>query len=227
MKTAHLNKWLSSAVSTYEKAYGKTPCPVIYEVGSRDGDDGVELATRILDESVLPEDMWGMARVVLFDCNPPQIAAIREKYPDAILITDAISDKKGTAEFVQLHGDKNVVGSSSMDKGRVNLPWGKDNSIITVQTRRLDDIIEELGHQNTEIDIMKIDIEGYTFEALEGLGKYLRNVKVFHLETEIAEIARNKTNLEIFEFMERNGYRCTALENEWGYTIQDQVWIRD
>lgn len=217
-----MNIWLNSAVKTHQDIYGKVPNPVIYEVGSRDGNDGFELASRITDTPF----RWADATIVLFECNPPQQQLIEERYPKAILIKEAISNKKGTVEFLQLHGDKNVVGSSSMNLARTKHHWAKDNQVIKVNTRRLDDVIKQLGHEKTEIDIMKIDIEDYTWEALQGLGQYLRNVRVFHLETEIEGIARDKTNLDIALFMQERGYICKALEHEWGDTIQDQVWLR-
>ena len=73
---------------------------------------------------------------------------------------------------------------------------------------------------------MKIDIEGYTYEALLSLGKYLKNVRVFHLETETEGEARAETNLDIALFMQNNGYICTAIDYEWPPNIQDQVWVR-
>lgn len=217
-----MNRWLDTTVAAYEKGFGKTKNPIVYEVGSRDGNDGVEIAQRIYEG----DQLWKDAQIVLFECNPPQIEVIKKSYPQATLITNAISDKKGTVEFLQLKGDKNVVGSSSMDLSRVKENWVKEYDIIKVETRRLDDVIKELGHQNTEIDVMKIDIEHYTWEALQSLGSYLRNVKVYHLETEIETVARDKTNLDIALFMQERGYVCTALDHEWGDTIQDQVWLR-
>lgn len=217
-----MNKWLTSTIKTYTDHFGLSENPVVYEVGSRDGKDGEEMAQRIYSRRRL----WDDATVVLFECNPPQIDVIKARYLHAKVITDAISDKKGTAEFLQINGDMNQIGSSSMNLDRAKEPWATNNSTIKVKTRRLDDVIEELGHQSLEIDIMKIDIEHFTYEALVGLGKYLRNVKVFHLETEIEGVARNKTNLDVALFMQERGYICTALENEWGETIQDQVWLR-
>ena len=218
-----MNRWLNSTVDTYIKHFAASDGPVVYEVGSRDGNDGHELARRIMP----PQDnVTERAQIILFECNPPQVEVIKQNYPNATLVTDAISDKKGEVEFLQIHGDKNLVGSSSMNLNRVNEPWVKGHTTIRVKTRRLDDVIEELGHQNTEIDVMKIDIEHYTYEALIGLGKYLRNVKVFHLETEIEGVARDKTNLDIALFMQERGYICTALDHEWGDQIQDQVWLR-
>lgn len=217
-----MNKWLGSTVKTYTDHFGLSSSPVIYEVGSRDGKDGEELAQRIYEG----QNLWKNAQIVLFECNPPQQSVIEQDYPEAILIKEAISDKKGKSAFLQIDGDKNYIGSSSMDLDRVNYPWVQKTHTIEVPTRRLDDVIKELGHQDTQIDIMKIDIEGYTFEALVSLGKYLRNVRVFHLETEIKGRARKETNLDIALFMQERGYVCSALENEWGESIQDQVWYR-
>lgn len=218
-----VNKWLTSPVKAYTDVWGLTKKPVIYEVGSRDGEDGVELASRIYDGT----NLWADAEIVLFECNPPQIESIKEKYPSAKLIPNAISNKKGTVDFLQIHGDKDFVGSSTMNMDRpARDNWIKETSTVKVETRRLDDAIEELRHQKTEIDIMKIDIEGYTYEALQSLGKYLRNVRVFHLETEPEGEARAETNLDIALFMQENGYLCTALEHEWGDKIQDQTWRR-
>lgn len=217
-----MNRWNDSTVKTYLDAFGASPAPIVYEVGSRDGNDGVELAKRIYGK---PEGyIWQDASIVLFECNPPQIEGIKQRYPEATLIPYAISDVSNkTVSFLQIHGDHNMMGSSTMNVAR-NDNWIKDTTTIKVETRRLDEIIEELGHQNTMIDIMKIDIEGYTWEALQSLGKYLKNVRVFHLETEPEGVARNKTNLDIALFMQENGYICTATENEWGPHIQDQVW---
>lgn len=218
-----MNKWLNSTVDTYIKHFGYSVHPTVYEVGSRDGHDGCEIERRIQDPA---KPTIHSSSLVLFECNPPHIEAIKKDYIYPTLITDAISNKKGKTKFLQIQGNPDYMGSSSMDLDRVNYNWVKDTNTIEVNTRRLDSVIEELSHQYMDIDVMKIDIEGYTMEALEGLGKYLRNVRVFHLETEIEGRARKHTNLDIALFMEQKGYLCTVLEHEWGAEIQDQVWVR-
>lgn len=217
-----MNKWLNSTVETYLKYFGIADNPIIYEVGSRDGHDGVELYNRIIDRKGVEVNK----NIVLFECNPPQIEVVRHNYPEATLITDAISNKKGQVEFLQIHGDKNMVGSSTMNTKR-NDNWIRQTTTIRVNTRRLDDVIKELSHEKSQIDIMKIDIEGYTFEALESLGKYLKNIRVFHLETEIEGYARNKTNLDIALFMDQQGYKCVSIEGEWLPNIVDMVFVRE
>lgn len=215
------NRWLNSTVDTYINHFGTTSRPVIYEVGSRDGEDGHELAERISLGPHYKDD------IVLFECNPLQIEVIKQNYHQATIITDAISDLSGqTVGFVQMKGDKNIVGSSSMDLNRVNEPWLKDYEIIKVKTRRLDEVIEELGHHNTQLDIVKIDVEHYSMEALLSMGKYLRNARVLHVETEIAPAARKYTNTDVAIFMKDNGFKLVTTESEWGDPIQDHVYLR-
>ena len=212
------NIWLNSTVKTYTDHFGIKTNPLVLDVGSRDGRDGYELAQRI--------GATDYSGVVLFECNPVSIETIKQNYPQATLITEAILDVSGkTLDFMQIHGDQNYVGSSTLNTKR-NDNWIKETSTIKVKTKRLDEVIEELGHQNTEIDICKIDVEGYSFEVLEGMGKYIRNTKVYHIETEIASYARNKTNVDIALYMQERGYKCTSIEGEWLPNIIDQVWVR-
>jgi hypothetical protein len=76
------------------------------------------------------------------------------------------------------------------------------------------------------IDIIKVDIEGYTHEFLEGLGKYIKNVKLFHLETEtFYRHFQHKTNNHIINFMINNGFLLCDVQYQWGEGIQDQIWI--
>lgn len=217
-----MNRWLNSTVDAYIKHFGRSKGPVVYDVGSRDGKDGEELAQRIYDG----HNLWRDAVVVLFECNPPQIEVIERDYPKAILIKEAISEKEGTADFLQIHGDKNMIGSSSMDLDRVKEPWVQKTDTIQVKTRRLDSVVEDLGHVDIDIDIMKIDIEHYSYQALLSLGKYIKNVRVFHIETEIEGTARAETNVDVALFMQNNGFKLVTVENEWGPTIEDQVWVR-
>lgn len=216
-----MNKWNQSTEYAYVKHFGRTTRPVVYEVGSRDGNDGVELARRIYDG----QNFWHDADVILFECNPPAQKAIAINYPQATLVKEAVSNTEGKFSFLQVHGDKNFMGSSTLNLQRSD-KWIKETSTIEVDTVRLKTIIKRLEHENTEIDVMKIDIEGFTYEALMSLGPYLANVKVFHLETEVGDYARNKDNLDIAIFMSERGYICESIEHEWGDHIQDQVWVR-
>lgn len=215
------NKWLNSTVEAYKRYFGESPNPIIYEVGSRDGKDGIELGERIFTG---PANRLNHRDIVLFECNPPQIEVIKKAYPKATLMEFAAAGKNGHTQFLSIDGGENIAatGSSSMDIARQRIKPGK-KSVIDVEMRRLDGVIGELKHH--EIDIMKIDAEGYTWEILKGLGDRLTDVKVYHLETEMdGHYVTNKNSIQVHNFMRDNGFLCYAREYEWG-GLEDQVWV--
>lgn len=212
MSNSTINTWLNPVVLAYERIYGQTEKPVVWEVGSRDGRDGVELARRIYKGH--PDWFWTNARVVLFEPNPMQAEIIRAEYPEAELIQKAASDASGTADFMVYEGDEGAIGSSSLD-----LKW-KDGSlegnIIQVETVRLDELIGD-----ESIDIMKIDVEGKSFEVMQGLGEKLKNVCVYHIETE----KWTDSNLKVKGLMLSAGYTLVDETEQYG-GMPDQVWVR-
>lgn len=212
------NKWLTSTVDTYIKHFGKSKSPVVWDVGSRDGDDGVELAERI--------GGGDNATIVCVEPNPPQAAYIRQTYPQVTVHEVAVSDYEGESSFVRVIGhNKDAVGMSSLDVANQDTKGKGPKEIITVAVTRLDKLIPP----KQIIDVMKIDCEGYSWEVLHGLGKMLGNIKVLHVETEHPEFSSwshegHKNNEQVQEFMVSQGFKLVATEYEWG-GIQDQVWL--
>lgn len=213
MSDYQINTWLNPCVQSYERFFGKSDKPVVWEVGSRDGNDGVELATRIYSGD--PNWFWSRARVVALEPNPDQRAKIEEKYSEIEVLEVAASNQKGTAPFKVYVGDEGAVGSSSL-----NLDWKKDDLegyVITVNLDRLDNLIGD-----DEIDIMKIDCEGHSLEVIEGLGTKVRQVKVFHIETE----KWTDSNIKMKPIMSNHGFQLVDETEQYG-GMPDQVWVRN
>ena len=218
-----MNKWLTSTVEAYKETFGYTDHPIVWDVGSRDGDDGVELAERIFSGNA---DV-GLANsyVVCVEPNPPQAQLIRETFPQVTVHEVAVSDWEGTSDFVRVVSDNvDAVGMSSLDVAHQETKghWAKE--IITVKVTRLDSLMP-----TSPVDIMKIDCEGYSWEVLHGMGEKLHNVRVFHIETEHPEFSAwshegHKNNEQVMAFMESKGFVLYKTEYEWG-GIQDQVWV--
>lgn len=206
-----MNHWLDSTIKNYLHYFGGNDKPVVWEVGSRDGDDGVELATRIYTGA--EEWFWSNVVIVALEPNPDLAGTIRKKYPEIEVLELAASNKKGKAPFMVYHGDKDAVGSSSLI-----LDWKKDlrGHMISVKTNRLDNLIGD-----EEIDIMKIDVEGYSVQVLEGLGDKLKQVKVFHVETE----KWTDSNIKVKAFMMSRGFTLVDEQEQYG-GMPDQVWVR-
>lgn len=213
-----MNKWLTSTVDTYIKHFGLSKHPVVWDVGSRDGDDGVELAERIGSGTE--------STVVCVEPNPPQAELIRQTYPQVTVHGVAVSDYEGKSTFVRVISDsKDAVGMSSLDVANQHTKGKGPKEVITVRVTRLDKLIAP----KQIIEIMKVDCEGYSWEVLHGLGDRLQNIKVLHVETEHPEFSNwshegHKNNEQVQEFMESKGFKLVATEYEWD-GIQDQVYI--
>lgn len=184
----------------------------MWEVGSRDGRDGVELAKRIYGGR--PEWFWSNATVVALEPNPMQADIIRAEYPEVRVIQEAASDKTGTADFIVYKGDEGAVGSSSLD-----LNWKENDlegDIIGVGTVRLEEIMGD-----DRIDIMKIDVEGYSVQVLDGIGNKLNQIRVLHVETE----KWTDSNIKVKAKLMARGFTLVDEVEQYG-GMPDQVWVR-
>lgn len=205
-----MNLWLNPVVNAYIEYFGTVNDPIVWEVGSRDGHDGVELARRIWEGN----DFSRETTVVCMEPNPDQVSVIKKNYPWVDVIEMAASNKNGKAKFMVYEGDEGAVGSSSL-----NLRWKEDDlpgHIIHVKTVRLEKILPE-----GEIDIMKIDVEGHSLEVLQGIGNRIRDVRVYHIETE----KWSGSDKAVEGIMDAAGFKLVSVQEEWG-GMPDQVWVR-
>ena len=206
------NTHLNPLIQNFEHYFGTTEKPVVWEVGSRDGHDAVEIAKRIFNGS--PDWFWTNAQITALEANPEQVKIIKKNYPEIEVINIAASNEKGSAPFMVYEGDEGAVGSSSL-----NLTWKDDlpGHQIVVETDTLYNLIDV-----DSIDIMKIDVEGKSMEVLEGMGDKLTIVKVYHVETE----KWTDSNIKVRAFMMSHGYMLVDDAEQYG-GMPDQVWVRN
>lgn len=206
------NIWLQPAVETYKQYFGGT-AETIIDVGTRDGDDAEFLRQQL-----------GGKYIYAIDANPIAVEATMDKYPEFEVFETAISNYNGTTSFIQIVSDKiDEAGSSSIEN--YSFFEGATYNTINVNVIRMDKFIEEFVSQDI-IDFVKVDIEGYTYEFLEGLGNEINKVKLLHLETETFDRQEgHKNNNEVLNFMTNAGFLLAGVTYEWGPRIQDQVWI--
>ena len=89
----------------------------------------------------------------------------------------------------------------------------------------MDTLLSNLGI-NDKIDVVKIDTEGYSWQVLQGFGDRLKDVRLFHIETEKTSIHDDHiTSDKITEFMSNNGFALIDVSYEWGWNIEDQIWV--
>jgi len=211
---------LEPVVTQYRKYFGAYASTII-DIGTRDGDDASYFARKLKASTV-----------IAIDANPTAVASTQERYPLMQVVHTAVSDVDGKTTFQQVVSDDiSVAGCSSIYANKVaNEPQfeGIVNT-ITVPMTRMDTFLEEQKIDD-EIDIVKIDVEGYTWEVLQGFGDRLEDVKVFHLETEVDPThPTHKNNTQISEWMKEQGFVLAdvSYEGSGGINggIEDQVWV--
>jgi len=214
------NVWLEPVIDAYRTYFGSKNAKIIVDVGTRDGDDAEYLRQKLKAK-----------QVIAVDANPIAVQKTQESYPSFKVYETAVSDYVGETEFVQIVSEnKDLAGCSSMNYSKIEseeIFRKSDHYVIKVPVTRLDKLLGGVElYKKNPIDVIKIDIEGYTYQALVGLGDIIWHTKVFHLETETQKLFEgHRNNLDVFSYMQSKGFVLVDVSYEWGFGIQDQVWI--
>jgi FkbM family methyltransferase len=150
-------------------------------------------------------------KIVAFEPNKLLVNNLKEmfKHDNVIIDTRALSNKVGTKVFNVSNADSlSTFSEDWIHNSRFSntITW---DTQIEVETTTLDNIIEEYGIP----DYVKIDVEGYEYEVLSSLTKFLPDT-LFAFEW--AEETKDKICL-ILEHVNNLGYRS------FGYTEEDKV----
>lgn len=204
---------LGSLVGIYKRHFGSV-AEIVFDCGTRDGDDAAYLGERLQAK-----------KVYAIDASPKAVEQTRESHPHLEVIHTALSNFNGESQFTQIISDrKDFEGSSSLITNAV-FP-GALYSTYSVKVTRMDALLKELGLEQQTIGLMKVDLEGFTYEFLEGLGELIANVCVFHLETErFYRHVNHKNSEEVAQFMRNSNFDLMETSYEWGPSIEDQVWV--
>lgn len=206
---------LGSIVKAYKDKFGNT-AKIIFDCGTRDGDDAAYLMKQLKAK-----------RVYAIDALSSACEQTRKKHPKLQVIHTALSNDIGTASFTEIVSErKDHAGSSSF----VLAPgWDQETKrTVEVPVTTMATLIDELGLQDTMLDVVKVDLEGFTYEFLEGMGDYIHNAKVMHLETETFQRHQgHHNNQEVYAYMTAKGFSLYERSYEWGPSIEDQLWVND
>jgi len=132
----------------------------------------------------------------------------------------AVYNEEKEIEFnitpLKRHAD---TGSSSIFVG--------DGTRIKVNAIRMDNFMQKNGI--TDIDVLKIDVEGGTFHVLEGFGNKIGNVKCIQLEAEHS-IFGNVQYEKISEFLLDAGFELVlfkrSMNNVHRMRQSDSFWVK-
>ena len=185
-------------------------CPdpkCIVEIGSMDGKD-----------SIFFKDTFPDAVVFAIEGLPDNYEIMR-RYESINCIQAVVSDEDGEIIFHV----KNINGLHGMhDRGSI---YGTKK--IRLPCHRFDSTARE--YFIPEADVLKIDVEGATFNVLKGMGERLDKVKIMHIETESYPFFEGQAlHDEVSIFLEDKRFCLVEMSkakiNENGYQ-HDSVWV--
>lgn len=206
--------WISPVIEYYKIFFGDD-ADIIIDVGTRDGDDAYLIKQKL-----------NSIHVYAIDARKEATEETKAKYPEFNVFETAVSNYEGTTKFYSvISDDKDYSGSSSIYNKKFRRKEYK-HEIIEVPVITMNTFIEMNNLEYKYLDIVKVDIEGYTYQFLEGFTKHMNNVKLFHLETEINSTHKNhRNNEEVAELLRKNSFVLVAKQYEWGSEIEDQIWV--
>lgn len=185
------------------------------EIGSRDGFDTKQIA-----------DYWNLdpKNCYIIEAHPDMYKEICKAYPQFNTYHFAASNEDGTVVFNAVTTDNNYnsIGTSSvLDCNVYHLTTNK----VEVEAKTIFSFLNSI-YLNAP-DLVKIDVEGFTLQVLQGFGDRLNNVKALQIETEKSVMWKDQaTHDKIVEFMESHGFILKSKYDAWNNQY-DCLFIKD
>lgn len=186
----------------------------IFEIGANFGQDAEVLAECF---GVPEENCW------LFEAHPQIAEAAQKLHPKMNVFNLAVADKDGEIKMnlVDIHS-KNT-GISSMRNHVLNSVCGGGGLSKDIPCVRIDSFVAQ--NNLDSIDFVKIDVEGCTWEVLQGFGEKLALVKCLELEAEHTEAWEGEVLYpQIAEFLTDKGFDLKLFDRK--RTQSDSLWIK-
>ena len=199
-------------IKKVQKYYSIQDINIIFDVGSRDAIQSIELINKFLN-----------AKVFAFECNKENIKICEENtrnHKNITIIPKAVNDVNGQLSFYQVTAENSsqISPPDSYKNGKEDIFYSGMSSIfkndkldeVVVDGTRLDTFCEE--QSISSIDLLWIDLEGAELRAIKSLGNLLSTVKLLQVEAPI-----DPSNPEISDFESISSYL-----KEFGFDYLDK-----
>jgi len=196
------------------KEYANFEPQSIMDIGAMDGADTETL-----------ESNFKTGNVYIIEPHPVLYSRICENRPEFKSFNFAASNQTAELEFNTINTKNSNLGISSLYERVDDLSWASPSQFdkISVKSMRMDEFME--SNQIDTIDLLKIDVEGHSFEVLEGFGERLKSIKCIHIENEHTEVWKNqKLYPEVEPILVNNGFVMLSIKVGWPQT--DSIWIQ-
>ena len=202
--------------------------PVIFDVGANKG-QSITRYKKLFQNPIIHS----------FEPNIDEVNILKQKYindKDLYLNNVAVGDKKGNLEFninaqTGHSSFRNLIPNTTWIKKRSNTIKIDDKNYTTKKVNAeiitLDDYVNEKNLTN--IDILKIDTQGFEDKVLVGAQNLLKNnrIKLIQLELIFSEIYENPLNIyDVEKTLIPNNYKLFGISNG-GSLISHYIYQSD
>jgi FkbM family methyltransferase len=147
-----------------------------------------------------------------FEPIPELVAALEQKFADRRNVTVHGAAIGAEAKTVSFNVVNNLVSSSVLNPSVLNKGIHGEKmdicKIVEVQQVRLEDMMQDYR----EIDLLKLDLQGYELEALKGCGSMLARIKIITTEIEFVALYDEQPLFgDIDVFLRAHGFRLLNL----------------
>lgn len=197
----------------YDKLFSTSP-KLIMDIGANIGRVSKDL-----------HSIYQGAQIYCFEPYPEIFQELISRYPKFNCNQIALSDFDGVANFFtrplneELNNDQWTGDSSLIYRDLYSGDNVIDVSVVTAENFL---ISNKLDH--SEIDIVKIDVEGAGMQVLVGFKDLLKNIKLIYIESEEYQVWHDQDVYnDIKDYLEKNNFK---LYNYDGNDFQNNtVWI--
>lgn len=197
-------------ISLINSNFNKDQISVIFEVGALDAKDALFLNNEFPDAKVFAIE----GLVDNYNNYMKDLKVITS-------INAVICDYDGTIDYHKkmINGIHGIFNRGDQYGGEII----KDLPCYTLKT-----LCKEYNLEF--IDVIKIDVEGATYEVLKGMGDLLSTIKIMHIETETIQYFQGqRLHQEVIELLEENNFSMIDLTScsIGGGAQCDSVWINN
>jgi len=200
---------MSEFVNIVNNYFDKNEIKNIIEIGSLNGKD-----------SLFFKDNFINSNVYCIEGLPENFDNYLKDLTNIIPINIVVSDYDGEILFYK----KNVNGIH----GILNRGDEYGTETITLKCNTMKTICETYNIKS--LDMVKIDVEGATYQILKSMGEMLQTIKIMHIETESYPFFQNQIlHDEVASFLTENNFSMidiTAAHISLGEQ-HDSVWINN
>lgn len=184
----------------------------------KSGDVAIDVGANIGYDTLLMSKAVGPRGLVYaFEPEPQNLGLLLKNvgiaaHRNIVVSSFALSDSWSIAQ---------ISISDAYSRGKPNLRPNQSGQTQPVLAVRLDSVLTLSGDQR--ISFLKIDIEGYEFRAIRGLGDLLKRVDMLTCEVNHQFLAQCGTSaLELFDYLRAGGFAHSYCTEPVG----DDRWVR-